>query len=49
MGDIDGRPYALAVDTGNAYSWVREDVAVQWIKAHLDWERGKGAVGEANM
>jgi hypothetical protein len=48
-GDIDGRPYALAVDTGSAYSWVPEDVAVQWIKAHPDWERGKGAVGEANM
>ena len=47
--DIDGRPYALAVDTGSAYSWVREDVAEQWTKAHPDWERGKGAVGEANM
>ena len=47
--EIDGRPYALAVDTGSAYSWVREDVAEQWTKAHPDWERGKGAVGEANM
>jgi hypothetical protein len=48
-GDIDGRPYTLAVDTGSAYSWVREDVAEQWMKVHPDWERGKGAVGEANM
>ena len=48
-GDIDGRPYALAIDTGSAYSWVRGDVAEQWTKAHPDWERGKGAVGEANM
>jgi hypothetical protein len=47
--EIDGRPYALAVDTGSAYSWVREDVAEQWTKAHPNWERGKGAVGEANM
>ena len=47
--EIDGRPYALAIDTGSAYSWVREDVAEQWTKAHPDWERGKGAVGEANM
>src|SRR5215475_4502195 len=48
-GDIDGRPYAFAIDTGSAYSWVREDVAQQWIKAHPDWKRGTGAVGEANM
>jgi hypothetical protein len=48
-GDIDGRPYALAIDTGSAYSWVREDVAEQWTKAHPAWKRGKGAVGEANM
>src|SRR5439155_23389729 len=27
-GDIDGRPYALAIDTGSAYSWVREDVEI---------------------
>jgi len=47
--EIDGRPYALAVDTGSAYSWVREDVTERWTKAHPDWERGKGAVGEANM
>ena len=48
-GDIDGRPYALAIDTGSAYSWVREDVAEQWTKAHPEWKRGTGAVGEANM
>jgi hypothetical protein len=48
-GEIDGRPYALAIDTGSAYSWVREDVAAQWTEAHPEWKRGKGAVGEANM
>jgi hypothetical protein len=47
--DIGGNPYAIAVDTGSAYTWVREDVVAQWIKAHPEWERGKGAVGEANM
>ena len=41
--------YALAVDSGSAYSWIRADVAAQWVKAHPDWKRGVGAVGEANM
>ena len=41
--------YTLAVDTGSAYSWIRADVAEQWVKAHPDWKRGTGAVGEANM
>lgn len=41
--------YTLAVDTGSAYSWIRADVAEQWLKAHPDWKRGTGAVGEANM
>ena len=47
--NVGGNPYAIAVDTGSAYTWVREDVAAQWIKAHPEWKRGKGAVGEANM
>jgi len=41
--------YALAVDSGAAYSWVRNDVAQQWVKEHPDWNRGTRAVGEANM
>src|SRR5215468_1126559 len=41
--------YAFAIDCGSAYSWIRHDVAQQWVKAHPDWERGTGAVGEANM
>lgn len=46
---IAGHPYAMAVDSGSAYSWVRDEVARQWANAHPDWKRGTGAVGEANM
>jgi len=48
-GMVAGQTYAFAVDSGSAYSWVRDDVAQQWVKAHPDWKRGTGAVGEANM
>jgi hypothetical protein len=48
-GVVAGQTYAFAVDSGSAYSWVRDDVAQQWVKAHPDWKRGTGAVGEANM
>jgi len=40
---------AAAIDSGSAYSWIRKDVAERWMKAHPDWKRGTGAVGEANM
>jgi hypothetical protein len=46
---IAGHSYALAVDSGSAYSWFRDDIAQQWLKTHPDWKRGKGAVGEGNM
>jgi hypothetical protein len=46
---IGGHSYPLAVDSGSAYSWIRNEIAQQWLKAHPSWERGKGAVGEANM
>ncbi len=46
---IDGRAYALAIDCGSAYTWVRHDIASRWIAEHRDWKRGVGAVGEANM
>jgi len=48
-GAIANHSYALAIDCGSAYSWIRNDVAQQWVKAHSDWKRGTGAVGEANM
>ena len=47
--EIGRRPYAIAVDTGSAYSWVNDTIAKQWTTAHPDWKRGIGAVGEANM
>jgi hypothetical protein len=46
---IASHSYALAVDSGSAYSWFRDEVAQQWVRAHPDWKRGKGAVGEGNM
>ena len=46
---IDGHDYALAVDCGSAYTWVRHDVAAHWIAEHGNWKRGVGAIGEANM
>src|SRR5215468_9215644 len=48
-GEIGGRPYALAIDTGSAYSWEREDMAAQSTKAHPEWKRRKVTLGEANM
>ena len=47
--EIGDHSYAIAVDTGSAYSWVNDTVAKQWTTAHPDWKRGIGAVGEANM
>ena len=47
--EIGGQSYAIAVDTGSAYSWVNDSVAQQWTTVHPDWKRGIGAVGEANM
>ena len=46
---IAGIDHALAVDCGSAYTWVRKDIAEQWVKDHSQWKRGMGAVGEANM
>jgi hypothetical protein len=46
---IFGGSYAMTVDNGSAYTWVRQRVAKQWTAAHPDWERGIGAVGPSNM
>jgi hypothetical protein len=46
---IAGHSYAVAIDSGSAYTWFRDDVAMRWVKAHPEWKRGRGAVGEANM
>lgn len=47
--NIDGQPYAITIDNGSAYSWIRGSVAREWLAVHPDWKRATGAVGEANM
>jgi hypothetical protein len=42
-------PFAIAIDCGSAYTWIRKQTAEEWIRDHPDWKRGIGAVGEANM
>lgn len=46
---IDGKRYAVTIDNGSAYSWLRQSAAKAWLAAHPDWERGVGAVGTSNM
>ncbi len=46
---IDGRPYAITIDNGSAYTWVRKSAANDWVRAHPAWARGTGAVGASNM
>lgn len=46
---IDGRPYAVTIDNGSAYSWFRQSTAKDWLVSHPTWERGVGAVGTSNM
>lgn len=46
---VDGRSYRTAIDNGSAYTWFSDGTAQAWIGEHPDWQRGTGAVGEANM
>jgi hypothetical protein len=46
---VDGRSYQAAVDNGSAYTWFDDETAQEWIRVHPQWQRGVGAVGEANM
>ncbi len=46
---IDGRAYAITIDNGSAYTWVRQRTANDWLRAHPTWARGTGAVGPSNM
>jgi hypothetical protein len=46
---IDGRPYAITIDNGSAYTWLRKRTANDWLGAHPTWARGTGAVGAGNM
>lgn len=47
--EVGGNNYNLAIDCGSAYTWIRSDVAEQWVADYPEWKRGTGAVGEANM
>ena len=46
---IDGKTYPVTIDNGSAYTWFRGDLAKSWLARHREWERGVGAVGEADM
>jgi hypothetical protein len=46
---IDGKGYAVTIDSGSAYTWFRQSTARPWLAAHPRWERGVGAVGASNM
>ncbi|HEU5336422.1 MAG TPA: hypothetical protein VFU27_10680 [Terriglobales bacterium] len=48
-GVVGGKTYTFAIDSGSAYSWIRDQIAQEWVRAHPAWKRGIGAVGEANM
>jgi hypothetical protein len=39
----------MTIDSGSAYTWVRQTAARTWLAAHPEWERGVGAVGASNM
>jgi hypothetical protein len=46
---IDGRPYAITVDAGSAWTWVRQSAVKDWLADQPAWARGVGAVGPSNM
>jgi hypothetical protein len=46
---IEGHTYQITIDNGSAYTWLSQDVAQEWVKAHPEWRHGIGAVGLSNM
>lgn len=48
-GEIARDNYAFAIDNGSAYTWIDRGVTQKWASAHMQWLRGEGAVGDANM
>jgi len=46
---IAGKPCAVTIDNGSAYTWFRQSTAKDWLRSHPEWERGLGAVGASNM
>lgn len=48
-GQLDRKRFAITIDNGSAYTWIRQTTGRDWLDSHPDWQRGVGAVGEANM
>lgn len=46
---IAGHSYPVTIDNGSAYTWLRQAIVAEWLRAHPEWERGIGAVGASNM
>ena len=46
---IDGKPYAVTIDNGSAYTWFARRPVEEWLASHPGWKRGVGAVGASNM
>ncbi len=46
---VGSTTFAVAIDDGSAYTWLRRSLVQPWLRSHPDWERGVGAVGPANM
>jgi hypothetical protein len=46
---VNGKSYAIAIDNGSAYTWLRKSTVHEWIAEHPEWQRGTGAVGTSNM
>src|SRR5262249_53244665 len=46
---INGKSYPVTIDSGSAYTWLRKNIAQEWLRSHPDWQRGVGAVGTSNM
>ncbi|HEY3951105.1 hypothetical protein [Phenylobacterium sp.] len=46
---IDGSRYALTIDNGSAWTWLRQDAVRDWESRHPTWAHGVGAVGASNM
>jgi len=46
---VGSHMYAMTIDNGSAYTWIRKALVRKWVDTHPDWLRGIGAVGDANM
>ncbi len=46
--EVDSKHYPMVIDAGSGYSWIRGQVLAEWLAAHRDWWRARGAVGLSN-